>query len=156
FEHRINNHLMTEKNRMNGYWLTGDLVYRTRDGFFYHVDRTSDWINTPDGPLYSTQCEEWLLKNIDSIFDISIVSISMPDSTQQITAIVELKAEYRISPTTLLREINYYNRKKQWPLIDNIVYESANKYLGVTGKKLKRKIRDCIPENDLIITKEGN
>ncbi|MBC8946706.1 MULTISPECIES: class I adenylate-forming enzyme family protein [Xenorhabdus] len=151
-----NNHLMTEKNRMNGYWLTGDLVYRTNDGFFYHVDRTSDWINTPDGPLYSTQCEEWLLKNIDSIFDISIVSISMPDSTQQITAIVELKAACKISPTTLLREINYYNRKKQWPLIDNIVYESANKYLGVTGKKLKRKIRDCIPENDLIITKEEN
>ncbi|MDE9432202.1 class I adenylate-forming enzyme family protein [Xenorhabdus bovienii] len=151
-----NNHLLTEKNRVNGYWLTGDLVYRTNDGFFYHVDRTSDWIKTPQGPLYSTQCEEWLLKNIDSIFDISIVATSLSNGDQQTTAIVELKAGHEISPATLLQKINACHQEKQWPLIDNIVYQSADNDLGVTGKKLKRKIRDRMPEDNSMVTEEGN
>ena len=36
-----NDGVLTAKSRVRGYFLTGDLAYRDRDGYFYHVDRIS-------------------------------------------------------------------------------------------------------------------
>jgi acyl-CoA synthetase (AMP-forming)/AMP-acid ligase II len=59
-----NNHNLTEQNRLRGYWLTGDLVYRDENGAYFHLDRTSDYIETLSGVLYSCWAEELFLKHL--------------------------------------------------------------------------------------------
>ena len=41
----------TFRTRLNGYYLTGDLMYRDDDGYYYHVDRASDAVDLGDGQL---------------------------------------------------------------------------------------------------------
>lgn len=137
-----NNHNLTEQNRLGGYWLTGDLVYRTEDGTFFHVDRTSDWIDTPDGPLYSCQCEEWLLKNIPDLFEVSVIGRTGPDGELRPVATVELADARRADDLDgLLKEMNALIRARGWPELAAVMPQSAHSYVGVTGKKLKRKLR---------------
>jgi long-chain acyl-CoA synthetase len=137
-----NNSNLTEQNRLNGYWLTGDLVYRTEDGTYYHVDRVTDWIDTPKGPLYSCQCEEWLLKGIPDIFEISVVGREGSDGRTRPMAIVELANEARAEDLGgLLDEMNALIRLRGWPELEGITLQPAHHYTGVTGKKLKRQLR---------------
>ena len=37
-----NDHVNTYRNRLNGYYLTGDLMFRDEEGYYYHVDRAVD------------------------------------------------------------------------------------------------------------------
>ena len=74
-----NDSLLTEKSRVSGYWLTGDLAYRDEDDVFFHVDRVSDAVITQHGVLYSCQAEELVLKHFPEVFDCSIAAARGPD-----------------------------------------------------------------------------
>ena len=57
-----NDSVNTFRTRLNGYYLTGDLMYRDEEGYFYHVDRASDAIDLGDGNwLYTALSEERIL-----------------------------------------------------------------------------------------------
>jgi acyl-CoA synthetase (AMP-forming)/AMP-acid ligase II len=137
-----NNSYLTEKNRLRGFWLTGDLAYKDEEGLHYHVDRISDKIETDSGVFYSCQSEEWILKNIPCIFDLSFVSSKDSEEQTEIVAWVELQKEEQDMNLDLLKqEINHWLSQKKWPLVSKVHAQSAHEYVGVTGKKLKRKIR---------------
>jgi acyl-coenzyme A synthetase/AMP-(fatty) acid ligase len=70
-----NDSLNTYRNRLNGYYLTGDLMYRDEDGFYYHVDRAVDAIELGDGNwLYTAMSEERILRANPDIRDCTVVS----------------------------------------------------------------------------------
>ncbi|MDH2566683.1 class I adenylate-forming enzyme family protein [Acinetobacter baumannii] len=135
-----NNHSLTEINKINGYWLTGDLVYFDEHQNFYHVDRTSDSMKIDGTEVYSCQIEEFIITKISQIFDLSIVK----STHNELIAYVELTKKSDISVENLLREINHLMQENQWPLIKNLTLQSANEYTGVTGKKLKRELRNIV------------
>ena len=135
-----NNHLLTEKNRLNGYWLTGDLGYRDNKGQFFHVDRISDKITTNEGPLYSCLVEELILKNRDDIFECSIIGVVTESELQTATIAIEMKAD-RIADDNLLDELNLLLQTHKHPRLSRLTFESAHENIGATGKKLKRKLR---------------
>lgn len=71
-----NDSVTTFRSRHRGYFLTGDLVYRDAEGYFYHLDRKVDATNLGDGQfIYSSACEERILARCPDVFDCTIVAV---------------------------------------------------------------------------------
>lgn len=138
---------ITEKHRVSGYWLTGDLAYKDEEGNFYHIDRISDSIKTADGMLYSLLTEELVMTHFDDIYDCSIYSVTSADGTNEAVIKAELSNDAKVQNGTdgFLAEINAFLRQKDIPqlaamtLVDHEVIHAP---VGVTGKVLKRVLRD--------------
>jgi acyl-coenzyme A synthetase/AMP-(fatty) acid ligase len=65
----------TYRNRIRGYYLTGDLMYRDAEGYHYHVDRAVDAVDLGDGNwLYTAMSEERILASCPDIRDCTVVS----------------------------------------------------------------------------------
>lgn len=141
-----NNSNLTEKNRINGYWLTGDLAYQAEDGLFYHVDRISDSIKTSNGCFYSCQAEEWILKNIPEIFEISFVGAKNATSHELVAFIEYRRDNAAVGTEDIRRKINYFLDQKKWLNVSQVKVEASDNNIGVTGKKLKRKIRTLLEQ----------
>jgi acyl-coenzyme A synthetase/AMP-(fatty) acid ligase len=70
-----NDSVNTFRTRLNGYYLTGDLMYRDDEGYFYHVDRASDAVDLGDGNwLYTAQSEERVLKRCPDVRDATVLA----------------------------------------------------------------------------------
>lgn len=139
-----NNSLLSEKNRLNGYWLTGDLAYKNSAGKYYHMDRVTDKINTEDGPLYSCFTEELVLANFSDVFECSIVGIHTSSGLQKAVMAIELAKDAKHSINELGYKINQLLTQKQMPTITKFITDKPSDYVGVTGKRLKRKMREEI------------
>ena len=135
-----NNSLLTEKNRVAGYWLTGDLAYQDDDNVFFHVDRTPDAIVTARGVVYSCQAEELVLKHFPEVFDCSIVAARRADGAVVAVVVAELDG----APATedLLGRVNQVLEQHGVPPLAELRVEATPQDLGVTGKKLKRALRE--------------
>ena len=63
------------RTRLNGYYLTGDLMYRDEDGYFYHVDRVSDALDLGGGNwLYTALSEERVLSRCPDVRDCTVLA----------------------------------------------------------------------------------
>lgn len=70
-----NDSLNTYRNRLGGYYLTGDLMFRDEEGYYYHVDRAVDSIDLGDGNwLYTAMTEERVLQSCPDVRDCTVVS----------------------------------------------------------------------------------
>jgi acyl-coenzyme A synthetase/AMP-(fatty) acid ligase len=63
------------RTRLNGYYLTGDLMYRDEEGYFYHVDRASDAVDLGGGNwLYTALSEERILNRCPDVRDCTVLA----------------------------------------------------------------------------------
>ncbi|MBW7477308.1 long-chain fatty acid--CoA ligase [Paenibacillus oenotherae] len=136
---------VTYSSRVQGYFLTGDMVYRDRDGMFYQVDRTPDVIRTPEGNVYSLVYEELLIKRIGDIVDCTVVGAGTGGNRgQEPIAIVQLAERSGACASAMLEDFNAYlqetGRHRLAALL--IATEPEDIPLGATGKVLKRVLRD--------------
>jgi acyl-CoA synthetase (AMP-forming)/AMP-acid ligase II len=70
----------TYRNRLNGYYLTGDLLYRDEEGYYYHVDRMVDAVDLGGGRwLYTAMSEERILKACPDVLDCTVVAVPGED-----------------------------------------------------------------------------
>ncbi len=70
-----NDSVSTFRTRLNGYYLTGDLMYRDEAGYFYHVDRASDAVDLGGGKwLYSVLSEERILSSCPDVRDCTVLA----------------------------------------------------------------------------------
>jgi len=70
-----NDSVNTFRTRLNGYYLTGDLMYRDEDGYFYHMDRASDAVDLGGGNwLYTALSEERILKRCADVRDCTVLA----------------------------------------------------------------------------------
>lgn len=77
-----NDSVNTFRTRLNGYYLTGDLLYRDPDGYYYHVDRASDAIDLGGGDwLYTALSEERILSRCPDVRDCSVIAAREPDGS---------------------------------------------------------------------------
>jgi acyl-coenzyme A synthetase/AMP-(fatty) acid ligase len=75
-----NDSVNTFRTRLNGYYLTGDLMYQDSDGYHYHVDRVSDALELGDGNwLYTALSEERILSRCPDVRDCSVIAAREPD-----------------------------------------------------------------------------
>lgn len=70
-----NDSVATYRSRLAGWILTGDLVYRDEQGYFYHLDRVTDAVQAPDGSrLYTAMTEERVLAGCPDVADCTVVA----------------------------------------------------------------------------------
>jgi acyl-coenzyme A synthetase/AMP-(fatty) acid ligase len=72
-----NDSVTTYRTRRNGYFLTGDLVYRDEAGFYFHVDRAVDSVPLDGGrTLYTALAEEQVLAGCPSVLECTVVAVN--------------------------------------------------------------------------------
>jgi acyl-coenzyme A synthetase/AMP-(fatty) acid ligase len=77
-----NDSVNTFRTRLNGYYLTGDLMYRDEQGYFYHLDRVSDAVDLGDGNwLYTAWSEERILKRCPDVRDCTVLAARADDGS---------------------------------------------------------------------------
>jgi 3-aminoavenalumate diazotase len=70
-----NDSVTTFRTRHEGYYLTGDLMYRDSDGYYYHVDRAVDAVDLGGGNwLYTALSEERILVGCPDVRDCTVVA----------------------------------------------------------------------------------
>jgi acyl-coenzyme A synthetase/AMP-(fatty) acid ligase len=70
-----NDSVNTYRNRFRGYYLTGDLMYRDEEGYYYHVDRVVDAVDLGNGQwLYTAMSEERILMRCPDVRDCTVVA----------------------------------------------------------------------------------
>ena len=72
-----NDSVTTYRSRVNGWSLYGDLVYRTEDGYFYHMDRATDAAELGDGrQVFTALSEERVLATMPEVLDCTAVVVA--------------------------------------------------------------------------------
>ncbi|MGW5053892.1 class I adenylate-forming enzyme family protein [Actinokineospora sp. NPDC004072] len=76
-----NDSATTYRTRVRGYFLTGDLVYRDEEGYFYHVDRLVDTVDLGGGKrLHTAMSEERVLMACPDVADCTVVAVREGDA----------------------------------------------------------------------------
>jgi acyl-coenzyme A synthetase/AMP-(fatty) acid ligase len=89
-----NDSVNTFRTRLNGYYLTGDLMYRDEDGYFYHLDRASDALDLGDGNwLYTALSEERILKRCPDVRDCTVLAARGDDGSLVTEVLLLLAAD---------------------------------------------------------------
>jgi acyl-coenzyme A synthetase/AMP-(fatty) acid ligase len=75
-----NDSVTSFRTRFAGYYLTGDLMYRDRAGYYYHVDRAVDAVDLGGGNwLYTALSEERILVSCPDVRDCTVVAGRLDD-----------------------------------------------------------------------------
>ena len=132
----------TYRSKLGGYWLTGDLVYQDEDGNYFVVDRTKDAIETAEGTGYSVLMEEVLLSEISAISDCAVVAGRHGDEIVPVAVVIT--DDSPAEAARLLAEANEVLEKAGHPRIAvlDVAVTPDDFPVGVTGKVLKRELRD--------------
>jgi acyl-coenzyme A synthetase/AMP-(fatty) acid ligase len=89
-----NDSVNTFRTRLNGYYLTGDLMYRDEEGYFYHVDRASDALDLGDGKwLYTALSEERILRHCPDVRDCTLLAVRGNDGRLTIDVLLALAGD---------------------------------------------------------------
>jgi 3-aminoavenalumate diazotase len=89
-----NDSVSTFRSRLNGYYLTGDLMYRDEEGYFYHLDRVSDAVDLGDGNwLYTVLSEERILKRCPDVRDCTVLAARGGDGSLVIEVLLLLAGD---------------------------------------------------------------
>jgi acyl-coenzyme A synthetase/AMP-(fatty) acid ligase len=88
-----NDSVNTYKFRLNGWFLTGDLVYRDDTGHYFHLDRVPDAVAGFDGPqLFTSMSEERILAALPEVLDCTVI-IVQEDGRFLTDVLLELSAD---------------------------------------------------------------
>jgi acyl-coenzyme A synthetase/AMP-(fatty) acid ligase len=75
-----NDSVTTFRARLDGWYLTGDLVYRDESGHYFHLDRVPDAVAGFEGPqLYTALSEERILSALPDVVDCTVVIVREDD-----------------------------------------------------------------------------
>ncbi len=88
-----NDSASTFRTLLNGYYLTGDLMYRDGDGYFYHMDRVSDAVDLGGGWLYTALSEERILSSCADVRDCTVLAARGDDGKLIIEVLLLLTAD---------------------------------------------------------------
>jgi acyl-coenzyme A synthetase/AMP-(fatty) acid ligase len=73
-----NDSVNTYRNRLRGYYLTGDVMYRDEEGYYYHMDRAVDSVDLGGGNwLYTAMSEERVLNHCPDVRDCTVVAVNI-------------------------------------------------------------------------------
>jgi acyl-coenzyme A synthetase/AMP-(fatty) acid ligase len=140
-----NDSVMTYRSRLRGYWLTGDLVYRDDEGRFFHVDRWSDSIHTPEGVLYSLLAEEHILAECAEIRDCTVVGISGEGGRTEACALLVPKTGGPFRESFWRERIDGVLRGHGMPGVGFVRRVQMDELrVGPTGKVKKRELREWL------------
>jgi acyl-coenzyme A synthetase/AMP-(fatty) acid ligase len=81
----------TYRDRLNGYYLTGDLMWRDAEGYYYHVDRAVDAVDLGGGNrLYTALSEERILTQCADVRDCTVLAARQDDGSVLTDVLLQL------------------------------------------------------------------
>lgn len=126
----------TERAFRSGWFHTGDIGYRDKDGFFYIVDRKSDMIIRGGENIYPREIDEVLYQH-PAVAAAATIGIPDPLYGEEVAAFVVLKNDKEASEQELIdhckSELADYKCPKSIRFVKDIPK-------GPTGKLLKREL----------------
>jgi acyl-coenzyme A synthetase/AMP-(fatty) acid ligase len=101
-----NDSVTAYRSRFRGYYLTGDLMYRDREGYYYHVDRAVDAIDLGAGSwLYTALSEERILLRCPDVRDCTLVAGRVGDAVvTDVLLMLTAEADPGVDRTGAVRE----------------------------------------------------
>jgi acyl-coenzyme A synthetase/AMP-(fatty) acid ligase len=124
----------TAASRRGSFWITGDVGYRDAYGRYFHLDRLSDVIETPSGPVYSVRTEEELLRSIPEIVRCAVLGLSYEDGVVRPVCLIESDDHTR-DKSAWHQEVNAVLAKASLaPVADIVILAPGTLPLGPTGK----------------------
>ena len=125
----------------NGWWYTGDIMRRLPNGELVHLDREVDVIHTAKGPVYTLLVEE-ILHQHPAVMDVCVFSVAGADDCSRPAAVIALRGTHQRYPLPRLQQELQASLDEDTELAFIEVLSWAEFPLGVTGKTLKRRLRE--------------
>lgn len=126
---------------VDGWWWTGDMALKDRQGRIFHLDREADMVTSREGPVFGLPIEEVLLKCND-IGEAAVIGVPHPSQGCLPVAVVHSLSGAPVDPKRTLEAANEVLAPNQrlHAVID--VGQPQRIPRGLTGKVLKRELRD--------------
>ena len=139
-----NDSVTTFRTRVRGYFLTGDLMYRDEDGYFYHMDRLVDSVDLGDGKrLYTAMSEERILAACPDVVDCTVSAIRDEDDRVVTDVMLQLTADAALDDEDrVLRVLAALDPAVAQTVRQVSVVEDESIPLGPTGKVRKFRLRE--------------
>ena len=128
----------TAQANAHGWFHTGDLGYRDRDGYYYIVDRIKDMIITGGFNVYSTEVEAAVLTHPD-VQECAVIGVPHEKWGEAIKAVVELKPGRTLDADALIAHCKAALGSVKAPKSVDFVEEIPR---SPVGKVMKRDLRN--------------
>jgi long-chain acyl-CoA synthetase len=142
FKAYFRNEEATRRAFRGGWFHTGDVGYRDREGFFYIIDRKSDMIIRGGENIYPREIDELLYKH-PSVAEAA--AFGVPDELygEEVAAFVVLKAGHAASEDEIVAYCREHLADFKCPKTVRVVAALPK---GPTGKVLKRELARMFKE----------
>ncbi|MBI3117223.1 MAG: long-chain fatty acid--CoA ligase [Candidatus Hydrogenedentes bacterium] len=127
----------TQEAIVNGWFHSGDLGKRDKDGFFYVVDRKKDLIIRGGMNIYPREIEEILYRH-PKVLEAAVVGIPDESRGEEVKVYVSPKEGQALSALEIEQYCQEQMAKFKWPKEVEVL---QNLPIGPTGKILKRELR---------------
>jgi acyl-coenzyme A synthetase/AMP-(fatty) acid ligase len=145
-----NDSVTTYRTRRDGYFLTGDLVYRDEEGYYYHVDRLVDAVDLGDGHrLYTMLCEERVLADCAGVLECTVVAV--PTDGRVATSVLLMLDPETDQEADRTAEVLAALDPHVARTVERVVVVSPDRIpLGATGKVRKFLLRRRFLDGELL------
>src|SRR5437773_9098008 len=126
----------TERAFRSGWFHTGDIGYRDKDGFFFIVDRKSDMIIRGGENIYPREIDEVLYRH-PAVAAAATIGVPDPLYGEEVAAFIVLKDGMKVDEQELISHCQAELADYKCPKSIRIVAEIPK---GPTGKLLKREL----------------
>jgi fatty-acyl-CoA synthase len=100
FEGYYKNDDATEARFRNGYYWSGDLAYRDRDGWFYFAGRSNEWLRV-DGENFATAPVEAIISRHPGVRAVAVYAVPDDPVGDRVMAAIEIQPDVRLDPSAL-------------------------------------------------------
>ncbi|KDN82329.1 class I adenylate-forming enzyme family protein [Kitasatospora cheerisanensis] len=137
-----NDSVTTYRTRLRGRFLTGDLMYRDEEGYYYHVDRLVDSVDLGGGRrLYTAMSEERVLADVPGVLDCTVVAVK--DGERVVTDVLLLLADGADPAADRTAEVLAALDEHTAATVRSVLVVGADDLpLGPTGKVRKVLLRE--------------
>jgi len=132
----------------DGWFRTGDIMRRGRDGRLYFVDRDKDMIKVGGYSVFSKEVEKEMLEH-PMIAEVAVIGVPDPVKGQKPVAVVRLKPGEKISSEELVdwgkENIAPYKAPREVILVEAMPYGTT---LKIDKKELRKRYSQTMASNE--------
>jgi acetyl-CoA synthetase len=141
----------------DGWYLSGDLMRRDRDGYYWFVGRADDVIKSSGHLIGPFEVESALMEH-PAVIEAAVIGLPDPVAGESVKAFVVLRSGHEASPT-LLREIQGFARKRLGAAVAPKEIEFRDSVPKTRSGKIMRRLLRAralgLPEGDLSTLESG-
>ncbi|MEU7752345.1 class I adenylate-forming enzyme family protein [Micromonospora sp. NPDC049171] len=141
---------LTYRTRRNGYFLTGDLVFRNEEGYFFHVDRLVDAADIGDGNwVYTALAEERILASCPEVLECTVVAVGEPGEVRTVI-LLTLRDGGAPDPDLVAKVTAALEPAVAATVAGVLTADDGVLPFGATGKVRKALLRDRLVSGELL------